>query len=84
MFEICLWFRVYKRLQEIIGETLCELGLGKDVLDRAPKALIIKLKEKDKLDFIKIFFKKAFVLQKTQDLLDLCIFISISIYLKMD
>ena len=58
MFEICLWFRVYKLLQEIIGETLCELGLGKDVLDRAPKALIIKLKEKHKLDFIKIKKKK--------------------------
>ena len=43
------------------GETLCELGLGKDFLGTASQIIIFK-KEIDKLDLLKM---KASDLQKT-------------------
>lgn len=42
-----------KRLKESIGRNLCDLGLGKDILDSTPKAWFIK-EQIDKLDFFKI------------------------------
>lgn len=55
VFENSLWFWVYKLLEENIGKkNICNLRLGRDVLDRTLEALIIKLKEKDKTKLSKL------------------------------